>query len=445
MTVRKQITLIIGSILLIAVFLYSFISAAFVNRYFSGYVESEYYETVDRIKEQAEKVIDGTIETEDEAYDVLSIFRSSLISNINVIDAEGHILVSVGSSSHMMGPMMGSGRTAISDTDYIDIIKDGENVGTLVIGRTSAIGDSEKVMQFKRLLRRGAFLSGIAALIVSVVVIIFAGEKMTKDLRATAAAAGMADSSSLDEMELSGVSEIRAIQQSLKDLSTKLKLQKRTRKENVDKLAHEVRTPLTILKTNIEGARDKVIDMDDKRLESCLAEIDYLTDILGTISDVVEYDGKEIVPDIKELDIGELVSAIRQGFKLQFEKKEISLKAEVKKHLIINSDKSLLSQALYNLLSNAYKFTPQGGSVVVSLKDNEAETLINVSDSGPGVPDEEKKKIFSAYQRGAVQKNVSGEGLGLYIAKKNIEALGGAISVTDNESGGACFTISIPK
>ncbi len=445
MTVRKQITIIIGSILLIAVLIYSVVSAAFVNKYFSGYVESEYNDTVERIKEQSEKILDGTIQTKDEAYEVLSIFSDALIGSISILDSQDNLIVNMDATPHMMrGQMMGGAMNSVSETDYFDIQINGEKIGTLVIGRTSAIRDSQQIIQFKRSLRRGALFSGLVAFVISVVIIIFAGEKMTKDLRRTASAASIADNGSLSGMKLSGVAEIRSIQQSLRDISSKLGLQKRARREKVDQLSHEVRTPLTILKTNVEGVRDKVIEMDDKRIESCLIEIDNLTSILSTISDVVEYDDKELKPVIREFDVGNLLEAIVQGFKLQFYKKSVSLSTDGKKHMIVSTDKSLLSQAIYNLISNAYKFTPKGGKVSVILDESEEGISVSVCDSGIGVPDDEKDKIFDAYQRGSSQKNTSGDGLGLYIAKNNIQSLGGTITVNDNKLGGSCFAISLP-
>ncbi len=443
MTIRKQLTLIISSIMLMAVLVYSLMSTAYVKNYFSGYVESEYEQTVERIKEQAVKAIKGGDSEVAQSEETMSVYLSNLIEQISVLDEEGNVVLVVRDAMPMMRNQM-MGRQG-SETDYLDIEENGQKMGTLVIERSSKIRDSETVLLFRRAQISGAVVSGLVALAVSILVIIITGSKMTKDLRRTAEAAGMADSDSLNSLEPSKILEIRAIQQSLESLSAKLKLQKRTRKEKVDQISHEVRTPLTILKTNCEGARDRIIEMDDSRLESCLAEIDHLSLLLENISDVVEYESADVKIDRQELDIAEHIKLINKGFVLQYEKKGISLSCEGEKHLLAITDKALLSQAVYNLISNAYKFTPKGGKVVVSVFDSGDSVLISVCDNGPGVPDKDKKRIFEAYQRGSGIGSEPGEGLGLFIAKKNVEALDGAISLKDSPLGGTCFEIEIPK
>jgi len=442
MTIRKQLTIIISSIILLAVLIYSVISAGYIRRYFNSFAVSEYEQNVEYIKEQAVGIINSD-ESESRATKTMSVFLSSLIEQISVLNIDGEVIADARETMPMMRSQMMGRQTA--EIDYFDIEDAGQKIGTLIIGRTSAIRNSENVVLFGKALATGAIISGAIAFVVSMMIIAFASSKMTKDLRRTAVAAGIADSESLSGQKYSKISEIRAIQQSLENLSSKLGLQKRVRREKADQLSHEVRTPLAILKTNVEGVRDEVIKMDAQRLESCLTEIDHLSEIIGTISDIVEYDKEDIEAEIVVFDLAQLIARINQGFNIQFEKKGIALLYEGADKLRISSDKSLLSQAIYNLISNAYKFTPEGGKTVVALKTTQRLISISVCDSGQGVADEDKERIFEAYSRGAQSDDVPGDGLGLFIAKKNIEALGGTISVKESLFGGACFVIEIPN
>ena len=328
MTIRKQLIIITSAIIFAAVLIYSVISTVFVDRAFSGYVGGEYEKTVERVKALAADILkegkDGDAGAED-----LSVYLSSLIDEISVIDAEGEVVLSVRQSMPMMrSPMMQGWR---AESDYFDLYDGEKAIGTVIIERNSAIRNSETVTLFKRSLVKSAVVSGIAALAAAVIIIVLASSKMTKDLRQTADAAGRADTAPVKSFSPSKITEIRAIQKSLESLSTKLSLQRRVRREKADQLSHEARTPLSVLKTNCEGARDKVIQMDKRRLESCITEIDRLTDMLEEITDIVEYDSPETQVRKEEFDLSALVSTIITGFHLQYQKKNLDLSAEGEK------------------------------------------------------------------------------------------------------------------
>ena len=442
MTIRKQLILIVSGMIFLAVLIYSLVSTVFINNEFSGYVESEYTDTVERLKAQAAAILTAEQTDEAQAEQTLSVYLSGLIEQISVLDASGQAVATAQETGGMMhGGMM---RRQTAGTDYFTISQNGQEIGTMVITRTSAVQDSETVLVFKRTVILSAVISGLIAFAVSILLIVFTSTRMTKDLRQTAAYAGNADSEATLPVASSKVVEVRAIQQSLANLSAKLRLQKRARQEKIDQLSHEVRTPLSILKTNCEAVKDGIVEMDPGRLESCIVEIDHLSSILSTITDVIEYGGGEISAHTEQFDLCEAIRRIAKGFRLQYENKGLALLLEGERRLPVNTDKSLLTQAVYNLISNAYKYTPQGGNVRVAVAAQGDVAVISVCDSGPGVLEQDRGRIFDAYQRGSVPQNAPGEGLGLFIARRNVEAVGGSIRVQNQPQGGACFTLEIP-
>jgi len=442
MTIRKQLILIVSGMIFLAVLIYSLVSTIVISKEFSGYVEAEYAETVDRLKAQAVSILTAEQPDEQQAEQTLSAYLSGLIEKVTVLDASGQAVVTVEEELGMMhGGMM---RRPTAGTDYFTISKDGQEIGTLVITRTSAVQDSETVLLFKRTVILSAVIAGLIAFAASILLIVLTSTRITKDMRQTAAYAANADSDAALPVASSKVVEVRAIQQSLANLSAKLRLQKRARQEKIDQLSHEVRTPLSILKSNCEAAKDGIVEMDSNRLEGCIVEIDHLSAILGTITDVIEYDGGEVSVRAEAFDLCETLRRIAKGFKLQYEKKGISLQMEGERHLPVKTDKSMLTQTVYNLLSNAYKYTPQGGAVCVVVTAKDGSAVIRVCDSGPGVLEQDMGRIFDAYQRGSVPQDAPGEGLGLYIARRNVEAAGGSILVENNPQGGACFTVELP-
>ncbi|MBK5262028.1 MAG: ATP-binding protein, partial [Peptostreptococcaceae bacterium] len=107
------------------------------------------------------------------------------------------------------------------------------------------------------------------------------------------------------------------------------------------------------------------------------------------------------------------------------------------------TDKYKLSQAIYNILTNAYKYTNPGGNVRISYIVNEGNLILKIQDTGIGIKEEDLEKIFTAYYRSAAAAT-KGEGIGLYIAKENIERLNGTISVTSKKNAGSTFIIKVP-
>jgi signal transduction histidine kinase len=240
-------------------------------------------------------------------------------------------------------------------------------------------------------------------------------------------------------MDDSKIKEIRDIQDTLYNLSVRLKLKNRIRKEKADKLIHEARTPITILRTNVEGILDGIVEPDEDRLQTCIKELENLTNIVENIDDVLEE--KEVDIEVKEFNLSQEIDKIIKGMELQFKSKNIEIFKNIQEDILIKSDRGIINQSLYNLLSNAYKYTKEKGKVRITLekKDN---IIIKVEDNGEGISKKDEDRIFEPYYRGGT-KNQEGEGLGLYITRTNLLKINGEISVTQSELGGAEFTIKL--
>ena len=227
----------------------------------------------------------------------------------------------------------------------------------------------------------------------------------------------------------------------------------KTRDDFISRVNHELRTPLTAIK----GALDLIsiksessLNPDAKklfkraysnceRLENLVNEILYIEKIM--------YGKMDYKPEIFELQeaIKDIVES-NQTYAGKYGVK-IVITTDCPHNILLNADKNRFTQAFVNLLSNAAKFSPQGETVNITVslaKDNKA--CIAVKDKGPGIPKYFRSKIFEKFaQSNSDQtKNKEGNGLGLYIAKSIVEALGGTISFDSIEGQGATFYIIIP-
>ncbi|MBM4449089.1 MAG: ATP-binding protein, partial [Chloroflexi bacterium] len=145
-------------------------------------------------------------------------------------------------------------------------------------------------------------------------------------------------------------------------------------------------------------------------------------------------------------DSGRLLHSIVDSVKPLAQKNRLSLNAELPTSLpVIQADEDRLRQVVLNLLNNAFKFTPAGGSVTVRARTDEANLVVEVQDTGPGISQEEQERLFEPYQQLAKERaRLSGLGLGLSLAKKLVELHGGRIWVQSKKGRGSTFLFSIP-
>ncbi len=203
---------------------------------------------------------------------------------------------------------------------------------------------------------------------------------------------------------------------------------------------------MTVLQSNLEGIVDGVVEIDDERFKILLSEVNRLTVLIENIGDIVDFGKNNIEPNLSEVDVNEIVEKVIQSMKPQFQLKgiELSCSERSEKNLIF-SDENLIAQSLYNLLSNAYKYTNTGGNVGVKVFENITDVVITVEDTGCGLSDDEIENIFNPYFRGGNSEEIDGLGMGLYIVKENMKAINGNVFAEKNLNKGMTFTLEFKK
>jgi signal transduction histidine kinase len=209
-------------------------------------------------------------------------------------------------------------------------------------------------------------------------------------------------------------------------------------------MVHQTRTPLTILQTHLEGIEDGIIDVNQKELTTCQNQISDITHIISNMSKLIDAGNEKEQLIIETFDLTTLLRQIEQGLSAQFKLKNIAFHVDTSKNLSITTDRYKLSQGIYNILTNAYKYTKENGTVTVSyrLLDNSLE--IKIQDTGIGIEEKDLKSIFDAYYRGGHDNHQKGDGIGLFIVNKNIKSIGGYVDVKSKVNVGSEFVIHIP-
>ena len=224
----------------------------------------------------------------------------------------------------------------------------------------------------------------------------------------------------------------------------------RLKDEFVALVSHELRTPLTSIRGYLELIREGKAGRITKRQENFLDVMNRNSErLLRLVSDllfVAQAESGNVTLELEPLDVGELARDAVDTARPLATKKAIDLNLDAGESLLVSADRARLFQLLDNLLSNALKFTPEGGRVDVLLSAENGHAVLEVADSGIGIPQAEQARLFERFYRAstATEQAVPGTGLGLAIAKAIVEAHGGRIGVESDEGTGARFRVELP-
>lgn len=449
MTIRKQWMLALVVSAALSVIVNSLVLNIRINRYFVDYSAENYNTHVLQVVQFSTDALSADEYTTQQLEMQLTSHLSDPITRIRLYRADGELLSDVSVSRTMMG-MMRSGTAArmmgssAEEIDSIDIQKDGVLLGKLMITRYSSIGSSIATRQFAFSLITNSLLSFGIVFALTLVLGYFLSKRMSKDLIQTAEQAVTIDLGQEIRYPKSRVLEISTIQDSLETLQARLKLKQTSRKKRIDELVHQTRTPLTILRTHLEGFQDGIIRFTPEEVKTCETQIDNLSSIITNMSGLIDAEKDVGELHMTNVDLSVLVRQIVAGLKAQFDQKSVELAALNHNKITVHTDPYLLSQAVYNLLTNAYKFTPSGGRVTIAYEVIDRALVISVRDTGVGIPAEEQARVFEAYYRGKNAVHTSGEGIGLYLVKENLRQIGGKIELESAPGKGSTFRISIP-
>lgn len=426
MTIRRQWLLILGFIVLLTLLLNTVILFFSVQKDFNEALLDEYDIHVEQISSYLNRAMLQS--SHDEIKIVLEGHLTNPIIALKLYDGNSKLVVTVDSNQTMMmgRKMMRSSQ----EVETISIKSGGVVVGYLNIIREDLSASWFNTNRFSHLIISNAWKSFVLVLFLAMLIGVFVSKYTSKQLIETAELARKLDDEGSVDFQRSRILEISKIQESLMSLNQKLKLKTKARKRLIDEITHQSKTPLAIISSHIEGYRDGVIEISDEHLEVVQNQVDNLTKILTHLNHIIESDIKQ-TPNLESVDLKALVEKVILGFKTQYQMKSIEL-IFIAKKVDIMTDPYLLSQVLYNVISNAYYHTGEGGHVIVKIDDT-----ITVSDDGCGMSSDVLKRIFDPFYK----YNSEGDGLGLYICQEIMKQLGGRIDVSSKLGQGTEVSI----
>ena len=236
--------------------------------------------------------------------------------------------------------------------------------------------------------------------------------------------------------------EYDLIMENLNKMATELQKNEVLKTDFISNVSHEIKTPLAVIQNYATLLSDDTLDAERRKSYSktLISASKRITDLITNILKLNKLENQEIQEKPQVFNLTDALSESVVGFETLIENKNIELNCDFD-DLYIFSSKSLLEIVWNNLISNAVKFTPNGGSISITLKRKGNDAKISVQDTGCGMSSEVGSRIFEKFYQGDTSHSTQGNGLGLALVKKVIDILGGEITVQSQVDKGSTFTI----
>lgn len=347
---------------------------------------------------------------------------------------------------NMKRRMQGTGGLEAASGEYEEypLFIKGEEIGALLVrpivhGGQNALG-TEQI--FKRRGRDFLFVSfliaGAGALFLSIIFSLFLSQPVRR-LKAAAEAVSSGDLSVRVPEE--STDELGLLSKAFNRMVETLKREETMRRRLTSNVAHELRTPLAVMKADVEAMLDGVITDRTAGLEQIQEEVEKLTALVRGVEEIARAEaGLLETLALEHVPLGEFLGGIAQGMGSLFKDKGLTLTLEGDSEAALETDAEKLETVLRNILLNSLRHTERGGVSIIYGKDG-LECFITVRDTGPGIPEDDLPFVFERFYKGS---GSTGTGLGLSIARELISAMGGRIELDTTPGEGAEFTVFLP-
>lgn len=243
--------------------------------------------------------------------------------------------------------------------------------------------------------------------------------------------------------------ELAQLGEAFNQMANHLEQTEAIRRQLIGDVSHELRTPLAAIKGSMEGLIDGVLPADPETYQQIYQEADRLQRLVEDLQELSRVEAGAYELTRQPLAIAELFRIATQRLENQYAEKGVTLETDLPATLsLISGDADRLGQVLINLLGNALQYTPNGGHVTLSAREEGREVLIAVTDTGVGIPAEHLPHLFTRFYRvdpSRSRASGGGSGIGLTIARRLVEAHGGRIWAESSGGGrGSTFTFTLP-
>jgi len=355
-----------------------------------------------------------------------------------IIDSEKAVNTLTPSVKRRLSAIL-QGRSAEADNIFqpYPLFLNGKEIGSLEVRFLKPRKENIFIARSNTFLLISLLIIGAVAILLSVLF----SKKLTNPIRnLDSATEAIMEGNLKRRVDVSGSDEIGRLSETFNKMAQKLELQESLRRKLISNVAHELRTPLGAMRSEMEGIMDDIVPLDKKQIQSLYEETGRLKHILEGIEDLAQAEASSLMLEKQPVKLKPFLIHIVERFSSLSRDKGISIELECPDTIMINADPEKLSQVVINLLSNSLKATETGGYVRVKAGRSAAEVFMEVKDTGTGIKQEDLPFVFERFYK----VSEGGLGLGLTIVKELVEAHGGRIDVKSEFGKGSTFTVFIP-
>ena len=325
---------------------------------------------------------------------------------------------------------------------------DNEIIGNIKIGSYGLLYYMDNDVDFLKEINKVITSIGIVMVLITIFIAILISNNISKPVEVVSNMANLIGDGDYDNKidYDSNIVEIDVLIKSINNLSAKLEEQENLRKRLTTDISHELRTPLTSIQTHLEAMIDGIWEPDTERLNSVNEEVIRLTNLVNQLQNLAKFDSEKSKLNLAKVNVKNLIMNVvynNQGKALE---KNINIECDLES---IDSylDKDKISQVIVNLLSNAIRYSNNGGKIFISSYKENNNLKIQFKDNGIGIPKENIKYIFERFYRvdESRSKNTGGIGVGLTIVKSIIDLHQGTIEVRSELNKGSEFIVILPN
>lgn len=457
---RTKFSLTIALVMLLTIGLISLLSNFLIEKQFTNYLGIQQEKRTQEIANNLSQQYDPVTKTWDANF-VHTIGMYALNDGyiISVSDAGGQVIWDAETCDMTMCSQVTNDIIQTMDMQYpqsqgeftsksISLTKDNEAIGTVNIKYYGPYFLSEDDFQFLKSLNAILIGIGFVSLFLSIVLGTFLAKRLSKPILKTVNVAKQISEGdyAVRIEENTNTTELDELIDAINHLADSLGKQEALRKQLTADVAHELRTPLTSVGTHIEAMIEGVWEPTNQRLQSCYDEILRIGKIIQDLESLAKVESENLKLDKKQINLSELADKVLGNLEAAISKKNLRVSVEGASSDIFG-DPDRISQVLMNLISNAIKYTPDGGQIQILIAEKNQLVKISVKDNGVGISEDEQPYIFERFYRADKSRNrlTGGTGIGLAIVKSIVTAHGGTVEVESHPNEGSCFTVTLPK
>jgi len=326
------------------------------------------------------------------------------------------------------------------------IYANGERVGTLIITAPPIYNESE--IAYLQRTNNSLLIGAGGAVILAVILGIFLSQQFLRPLAELTDAIGSIKQGKFDQrVPVRTHDELGELAQAFNQMGEELQRVNQLRRQMTADIAHDLRTPLTVISGYLEGLRDGSLKPTQARFDTLYQESQLLKRLIDDLRTLSLADAGELNLSLQTVSPSELLEQVKTSFMPLADSQGVTLVTDAEEFLPeVQLDRDRMVQVLGNLVSNSLRFTPTGGQITLSAKQTEDNLELIVSDTGRGISPEHLQNIFARFYRVSEsrQQDQSESGLGLAIAKSIVTAHGGHISAESRVGQGTLMRIHLP-